>query len=181
MRCQFITGPYMSVCGFQYLAQAYLGSVLKVFWPLFLLPEHFPHFYYTGAWTQNSLLLILVPNRLSCHFLGVIQVLLTSGIWCCAFNTDKLIYQLLCTNTVSVAARLPGAKNQTETGWNVGEIILTQHWNSNSCILFIEVNGSQQLILVLSLCWSMDDHCLYVTILFEHMIHVSQNNMACWH
>lgn len=108
-----------------------------------------PTFYYTGARTENLLLLISVPNRLSCHFLGVIQVHLTSGIWC-VFNTDKLVYQLLCTNNMSVAARLPGAKNQTETGWNVGEIILSHHWNSNSCILFIEVNGSQQLSLASS-------------------------------
>lgn len=37
-------------------------------------------------------------------------------------NTDKMANELFGTNNMSVAARLPGAENQTETGWNVGEI-----------------------------------------------------------
>lgn len=38
------------------------------------------------------------------------------------FNTDKIVNELFSTNIMSAAARLPGAENQTETGWNVGEI-----------------------------------------------------------
>lgn len=39
--------------GVQYLAKGYVGSALKVFWHLPLVPEHLPSLVYTGALKKN--------------------------------------------------------------------------------------------------------------------------------
>lgn len=58
---------------------------------------------------------------------------------CSTFNTDKMVNKLLYTNNRSVALRLLGAKNQTETGWNVGEITVktSEHCSAVKLIYFI--------------------------------------------
>lgn len=74
---------------------------------------------------------------------------------CSTFNTDKMVNKLLYTNNRSDALRLPGAKNQTETGWNVGEITiktLSEHCSAFETRIFYpmkKVNASQQLTLLL--------------------------------
>lgn len=64
---QFIPGPRVSIMWFQYIVQGHLGSALKVFWNLLLLPEHLRRFVCTGARTWNPLCLSPVPNRLSIY------------------------------------------------------------------------------------------------------------------
>lgn len=67
---------------------------------------------------------------------------------CNTFNTNKVVNKLLYMN-MSVAVRLPGAKDQTESGWNVGEItvkILSLHFsnmsrNENTFILEREIHS----------------------------------------
>lgn len=51
-RRQLIAGSYLSILGIWYLAQGYLGSALKVAWPL-LLPAHLPTFVHNQGFNQE--------------------------------------------------------------------------------------------------------------------------------
>lgn len=67
MSRQFIARPYMSICEVRALLKGTMGSALKGFWNLSLLPEHVPCLVCTGVQTKNPLLLRPVLNRMSYH------------------------------------------------------------------------------------------------------------------